>query len=265
MTTTVPFDRFEQLLRLTVDLGGESRRFLLDTGVGITVVSSSVPAEPTGETVTARRMSGQEIISPCVRLPKLTVGSWSADDHLAAVADLGEVDGPNGFAGILGLDLFADQIVTIDPDAMTLTIQPPETFTATGSEARVQVHRDKTSIELFTTLVLPSGREVTVVVDTGSSALILDTRFMPDCGVEIGGPGMQTTTGIDETGYHWTRHRAEIPGAVHLADAPETAQPAPRVQFQEIIHDGLIGTAYLERYRLSIDVSGARLILGPRA
>ena len=116
----------------------------------------------------------------------------------------------------------------------------------------------------FVQLVLPSGREICVEVDTGSGSLILDTRFLADCAVDLGSPEVTTNTGTDETGYEWTRHWVTIGGSVHLAAAPETAQKAPRVQFQSIIHDGLVGADYLERYRLSFDVSGARMILGPR-
>jgi hypothetical protein len=50
---------------------------------------------------------------------------------------------------------------------------------------------------------------------------------------------------------------------VHLADAPQTAQDAPRVIFQDIIYDGLVGIDYLERFRLTVDFAGERLILAP--
>ncbi|HWD78282.1 MAG TPA: hypothetical protein VG497_05365, partial [Kribbella sp.] len=105
--------------------------------------------------------------------------------------------------------------------------------------------------------------EVTVEVDTGSDSLILDTRFAADCGVDLDGPGVTTRTGTDETGYAWTRHWVTISGSVHLAAAPDTAQVAPRVQFQEIIHDGLVGAGYLERFRMTFDVTGSRLVLAP--
>ncbi|MGW6282823.1 hypothetical protein [Kribbella sp. NPDC055071] len=75
---------------------------------------------------------------------------------------------------------------------------------------------------------------------------------------------MTTRTGTDETGYEWSRRWATISGSVWLAAAPETAQVSPRVLFQDIIHEGLVGTSYLGRYRMSVDVTGARLVLGPR-
>jgi len=44
--------------------------------------------------------------------------------------------------------------------------------------------------------------------------------------------------------------------------APELAQHAPDVQFQRIIHDGLVGDAFLHRFAVTYDVAGAELIFG---
>ena len=37
--TTVGFDRVQHLVRVPVTVGGDEYRFLVDTGIGITVVS----------------------------------------------------------------------------------------------------------------------------------------------------------------------------------------------------------------------------------
>jgi hypothetical protein len=266
--TTVGFDRIQHLVRVPVTVGGDEYRFLVDTGIGITVVSSALAARsdlrPTGETFTGRRMSGQAVETPLVRLPAMAFGDYTVDAQIAGVADLGDLDGPNGFAGILGPGFFEEHVVTTDPDASTLTVRRRTDVVVDGPEIPLDVRRESVSVDPFTRLVLPSGREITVEVDTGSGSLILDTRFLSDCEVELDRPEVTTKTGTDETGYEWTRHWVTIDGSVHLAAAPETAQKAPRVQFQSIIHDGLVGADYLERYRLSFDVSGARMILGPR-
>jgi len=102
------------------------------------------------------------------------------------------------------------------------------------------VHRDGFSADPFVELVLPSGRTILVEVDTGSDCLILDSRVMAECGLEVGGPGVTVREG-----------------------APETAQDAPKVIFQEIIHDGLVGSDHLYRYRFSFDLAGSRLVLTP--
>lgn len=263
----VTFDRVQHLVRVPVSVGGVRYPFLVDTGIGVTVVSSAIAARPdvrpTGESFAAERMSGQSVGVDLVRLPILDLGGYAVDGHLAGVADLGPSDGPNGFAGLLGPSFFEHHVVTTDARAMTLTIRPAEQFDEPGTEIPLDVRRNGPSVDPFVTLVLPSGREVVVEVDTGSNTLILDTRFMAECGVSPDDPGVETKTGVDETGYRWTRRWATVAGSVHLAAAPQTVQAAPRVQFQDIIHDGLVGTDYLERYRLHFDITGARMILTP--
>src|SRR4029077_17561628 len=94
---------------------------------------------------------------------------------------------------------------------------------------------------------------------------ILDMQYLDECGVDLAHASVSTTTGVDETGHEWTRHWSTIAGKIHLKGAPETAQPEPRVQFQEIIHDGLVGTDYLERYRATLDTPGGRHPPTPRS
>jgi hypothetical protein len=268
VSAEVTFDRVQHLIRVPVQIGGHRYRFLVDTGIGITVVSSAIAARPdvhpTGESYAAQRMSGQTVAVPLVRLPRLDLGGYAVDAPIAGVADLGDPDGPNGFAGILGPGFFEHHVVTTDSQTMTLTVRPTASFDGEGFEIPLDVRRDGPSMDPFTTLVLPSGREIVVEVDTGSHNLILDTRFMADCGIQIDDPGVTTKTGTDETGHEWTRRWATVDGEVYLAAAPQTAQARPYVHFQDIIYDGLVGTDYLERYRLTFDVSGARLILSPR-
>jgi hypothetical protein len=263
----VTFDRVQHLVRVPVQVGGDRYQFLVDTGIGVTVVSSAIAArsdvQPTGGSFAGQRMSGQSVGVDLVRLPLLDLAGYAVDGHVAGVADLGDIDGPSGFAGIIGPGLFENHIVTTDSRAMTLTVRSAEDFDEKGAEIPLDIRRHGPSVDPFTTLVLPSGREVVVEVDTGSHNLILDTRFLADCGIGIDDDGITAKTGVDETGYHWTRRWATIPGEVYLAAAPQTAQAQPRVQFQDIVHDGLIGTDYLERYRLSFDVTGARMILSP--
>ena len=263
--TVVSFDRVAHLIRVPVRLGDSHRdrelHFLVDTGIGVTVVSERLSARPDvealAETYAGRRMSGQLVEAPMVRLPTLAVGDYAVDAHVAVSVDLGD-----GFDGILAPAYFADRIVTTDPVAGTFTVHEPGQ-SVEGVEVPIDVHRDGPSADPFVELVLPSGRTVDVEVDTGSDCLILDTRFMAECGFEVGGPGVTAREGVDETGQAYVRYDATLAGAVHLKAAPETAQDAPKVIFQEIIHDGLIGSEYLYRYRFSFDLAGSRLVLAP--
>ncbi|MER7244761.1 retropepsin-like aspartic protease [Kribbella sp. NPDC000426] len=167
--TTIAFDRLQHLIQVPVTIGTAEYRFLVDTGIGTTVISSAVAdlldGATTGETFTGRRMSGQAVEVPLVRVPRIALGDFVVEGHVAGVADLGDE-----FAGILGPTFFENHTVTTDPDARTLTIRPRDSFVADGPEVPLDVRRESVSADPFTQLVLPSGREITVEVDTGSDS-----------------------------------------------------------------------------------------------
>lgn len=259
--SSVAFDRVAHLVRVPARLGADELHFIVDTGIGVTVVNERLAeradVERLDESYAGRRMSGQLVEAPLVRLPSLSVGDYEVSGQVAAAVDLGD-----GFDGILGPSYFAGRIVTTDPAAGTFTVHEPDEHVE-GIVVPLQLHRDGRSADPFAELVLPSGRTVLVEVDTGSDSLILDTRFMGECGLEVGGRGVDAREGVDETGHSYVRYDATLSGSVHLAAAPETAQDRPKVIFQEIVHDGLVGSDYLYRYRFSFDLAGERMLLSP--
>jgi hypothetical protein len=265
--SVVPYQQVEHLVRIEATLGTQACRFLVDSGIGLTIVATTtadaVGAKPVDQTFTGRRMSGQEVVVPLVRLPSLDAGGRRFDDHLAGVLDMGDVTGEEGFDGILGLDLFADLCVTVDPVDRTISLMdaaPPE-----GLVVPVEVERDGPSVAMYTRLELPSGRVVRVEVDTGSGSLILDDSLMADCGITPDSPAVNAQTGTDETGHDYIRRFVTISGSVRVPGLPETTHDRPRVQFQRIMYDGLVGTAFLNRFRHTFDVSGERIVLEPLA
>jgi len=261
---TLPYEPVEHFARVTASLGGRAGRFLIDSGIGLTVIASST-ADAAGAvrldgTFTGRRMSGQEVSVPLVRLPVLEVGGLRFNDRVAGVIDLGATDGDGGFDGILGLDLFAEHALTIDPaeHTVTLTDTAPE-----GLVVPVEVEQHGPSVATYTRLVLPSGRVVRVEVDTGSGWLILDDGLMPDCDVAPDSPDIDPRTGTDETGHEYVRRFVTIAGSVRVPGLPETVQDRPRVQFQRIMYDGLLGTDFLNRFRYTFDVRREQIVLEP--
>ena len=192
VASTVRFDRVLHLPRLPVMVAAEAAecRFLLDSGIGVTVVSSSFAARSdvvaTAETFAGRRMSGQIVELPLVVLPPVRLGDLVVEDHVAGVLDLGSTQGLTGFDGILSLGFFGAHAYTVDPVGMTLTVGRAGVDPVAGTVVPLEVHRDGPSHSVFAQLVLPSGRTVSVEVDTGSQTLILDERFLGDCGLTAG-------------------------------------------------------------------------------
>ncbi len=257
------FDRVGHFTRISVTLGDAPQRLLFDTGIGVNVVSTAVAArlglESVGETFAGQRMSGQWIEAPLVYLPPVSVGDCILVDQVAAVLNLDQQGGEAEFAGILGLTAFADIPITVDPGTQTI-----ELGVAGDAEFRVplDVQRQGPSTTSFAELVLPRGDSVKVEVDTGSGCLILDMDLLRRGAVTPMGE-LQSMEGTDETGYHWQRGTGLIEGSVFLAAAPGSRQEEPRVFFQDIVHAGLIGSDYLDRFRYTVDVERAQLLLTP--
>lgn len=236
MTSEIPFDRVGHFIRVRAGLlGGVEGRFLIDTGIGITVVHPTLVdtagLERTDEHQLGHRMSGQEIRIPLVRLARLELGEHVVTDALAGVANLGDTESENGFDGIIGLDLLGHLPLTVDPFAHVIRLGAPAPGPAAATVVPARLNRDGLAVDMRVDLRLPNGQVVEVEVDTGSGSTILDTRFMAACDVASDGATARTEEGTDETGHRFVRRFMPIAGALTLVSAPETTQLGPTVMF----------------------------------
>jgi predicted aspartyl protease len=251
-------------MRVEVTVGDRPFRFLLDSGAGISVVApwvADLVGIPTGRTVTGRRMSGQEVTAPLVEVPSIAVGAIHLSSQPVGVIDM-DPEVQKRFDGILGLDVFADTCLTVDPQRGrfgTGRWEPSEWSKVVSAdvEATGEIR------EMFVPLVLPSGQIVRALVDTGAEPLVLDERFRGDCGVEAGDRDFTTVERRDETGAVWRASIGVISGGVHVEHHPNTRQDGPKVVFRSIIHEAVLGMAFLDRFRLGFDVRGHRLGISP--
>lgn len=125
-----------------MQVAGDTYSFLMDTGIGLTVVSSRLADRPdvvlTGESFAGRRMSGQVVEARLVRLPVLQLGDLRVENHVAGVFDLGE-----GFDGIPGPGFFEGYATTVDPTSLTITVEPASAARTDGSVVPVEVERGR--------------------------------------------------------------------------------------------------------------------------
>lgn len=249
----VPFTYLQHLVTVPVSLDGRPATFVLDSGIGLTILREPAACSSTGETFTGRRMSGQEVSVPLARVRSLACAGVELQDAEVGLLDMSafprELDGIDGF---LSLAHFADTPFTVDYGRGVLTTD----LRAGGTAVGVRVDRDGPSIAVYMPLTLPDGRSIEVEVDMGSDALILDERF-----ADLGGGEVQRVDGTDETGHAYTRRFTTLPGRIHPTAAPELGQEDPDVMFQRIIYDGLVGDAFLRRFVVTFDVPGAVLEL----
>lgn len=250
----VPFGFAQHLVVVPVSVDGTEARFVLDTGIGLPIVSPSFCRADGGVTYTGRRMSGQAVTVPLGRLSSLVVDSFGFEDLQVGVLDLAGAD------GFLSLGLF--HAFTVDYGRRRFAVETPgglESRAARGTVVSVEVRWDGPAASPLMPLTLPSGREIVVEVDMGSDALILDERFREE--VEAG--PLREERGRDETGHRYVRRFGTLRGSIHPAGAPEVAVADPPVMFQSIIYDGLVGHSFLKNFVVSYDVDGGRIIFGP--
>ena len=97
----------------------------------------------------------------------------------------------------------------------------------------------------------------------GSDCLILDERFAAEVGVDLDSEDVRRVEGVDETGNPYFRSFARVGGSIHPTAAPACAMSNPDVMFQRIIHDGLIGDAFLRNFVVTWDIAASQIVLAP--
>jgi len=267
-----PFDRLRHLVTVPVVVdGAHEARFVLDTGIGLTLFSgrlcAAVGCTTNGSTFSGRRMSGQQVTVPLVDAPALAMGDAVRRDHVVGILDLaGAGSELAAIDGFLSLAFFETTPFTVDYARGVVVVEPPtalEQRAHGGVVVPIHVERDGPAIVAFMLLDIPGETTVEVEIDMGSDCLILDERFAAGVGVDLDGAAVRRTDGTDETGYAYTRRFATLGGGIRASAAPSISQPAPDVMFQRIIYDGLVGDAFLRRGVVTYDLPRSRIVFHP--
>jgi hypothetical protein len=266
----VSFNYLQHLVTVPVSVNGIESRFILDSGIGLTLLrcerAESTGVRPTGASFTGRRMSGQSVTIPLGEIPTMTFAGSTCELVEVGIFDMSSFP-PElaGIGGFLSLAFFADRPLTVDYGRGVVIVETRETLAARyadGVPVSVDVRRDGPSVTMFMPLTIPGGRSISVEIDMGSDELILDERLAEETGASLDGDGVRRVEGTDETGRAYTRRFTRLAGRIHPTTAAHLAQDDPDVMFQRIIHDGLVGHAFLRQHVVTFDVSGAAIVLG---
>jgi hypothetical protein len=258
------------MITVPVIVGGSATaRFVLDTGIGVNLISTrlcqSLGCEPTGGTVTGKRMSGRPISTHLTRVPSISIDSLRQENVVAGIFDpSGFLPKDSGLEGFLSPQFFEPWAFAINSLTQTVRIVRPGSDSARprGISVPIEVRRDGPSVQLFIDLVLPSGRTISAEVDSGSDDLILHTRFMRELGADPDRADVKKAEGADETGHSYTRFFAQVRGTLSVSTAPRVVQRDPKVMFQDIIYDGLVGDSFLRSYDVTYDLARSQMIFG---
>lgn len=273
LTSVVPVRSIAHLIAVPVFAGERAARFVVDTGMGVTLVSSelatAVGCVADGRTYTGRRMSGQEVTLSLGQLRSLTIGDHRSDDVTVGIFDFEGLAMPDPIDGFLALDYFRQTPMTVDYQKGEMVLEDDEsleTRSRAGVAVTVDVHRDGPATSVFLPLHSPAGGPFEVEVDTGSDSLILDVARANEVGVDLQDERTRKFEGRDETGNSFVRYFATAPCEVGVVGAPEISQTDPEVGFQQVIYDGLVGNNFLRNFVVTYDLAESRMIFSrPRS
>ena len=272
---SVPFQRVAgHCLAVPVRVGSNETRFLFDTGAGVNIISQKIAdrmnLKPDGNHG-GKRMSGQPVHFKATHLPSLTFGNQSLDHTPAAIVDLekmfaGEADLKN-IEGIISLNFFRNIPFTIDYQRNCIILESKDTLQQrinTGFLVPIHVTtKGRIESDAFLPVSFSNGLKAIVEIDTGSGSLILNkAKYMERFGLSESASALKCVDGLDETGHKYQRYFGTLPANLSLGRKESTSYRVqqPKVQFQNIIYDGLIGDDCLSQFVVSCDLQHKRVI-----
>lgn len=262
------------LFWVPVEVNGKPCKFILDTGIGLNLISSKLAKElgcpDTGEVFRGQRMSGQTVEVPLSWYSNLTVGGRQRSFVTCGVLDfngfLPDTPAFQGIEGFLSLRFFQHQPFTLDYGRNELVLETPESLESrlkTGQVVPLDFDDDQgVTLTVFAPLVLPGVGTAKVEIDTGSDSLILNKRYMSMMDIDPDGPKVKTVRAKDETNHPFERYFASgVTTTAEFEGVQKSNRPIGRCMFQEIIYDGLVGDDFLRGHIVTFDLAHSRMFL----
>jgi hypothetical protein len=169
-----------------------------------------------------------------------------------------------GVEGFVSLDFFKNTPFTIDYHQKKLFIDNADSLQKrikAGTAVPIRIlRRNGVETSISMPMSFSNGESARAEIDTGSSALILNDKYMKSFGIKPDDKGVKTVRGKDETDHPYVRYFANLPGDLFPSTAHQYRQTNPPVQFQEIIYEGLVGDSFLHNFVVTYDLPHKRVI-----
>jgi predicted aspartyl protease len=261
----VPFGGRGGLIELPGSVNGQPIRAVVDSGAQFTAVDGALAERlalpQTGSLpMIAFGVSGQPTLTRTVSLD-LALPGLAAPGVRAATLDLARLAAATGrgFSVLVGRDVLRRLVLDVDFPGGRLAFRGPEAWTP-PADAVVLPLRLKGGAPMTTVRV--EGVDIEVMVDTGASGVLaLSTRAAQGAGLLAPGRRVSSARSVSLGGQSLDRivlARTVEAAGVSLSDtavqiyAPTAAGPMPQ---------GLLGAGFLRRFRMGLDLPGARLSL----
>jgi hypothetical protein len=259
------FEKDFLLVKVTIN-GSIEANFIIDTGIGITVISKSlckkincvVKGEHTG-----KRMSGQSVRIPMSSVQSIALAGKTENGFPVGIFDVEALMPGSNIDGFLSLGFFKNFPHTVVYSKNVIRFETEESLKRVrekGVVVNVSPDQQGDSFGVFMPLVLPNKETIKAEVDTGSQSLILHERYMGGLGVKKTAPSVKRKEGKDETGHSYVRYYSSVKGPIHLVGAENMKMESPSVMFQKIIYDGLVGFYFLREFDVTYDLRNLQMV-----
>lgn len=238
-------------LALRGEMNGHSGLFLFDTGGGVSVIDSAfektIRCEPWGR-ITGFRMTGERLDMPkCDHVLFVTSGV----DFLrrtVGVLDLSALLPPNAphLDGSVGLDMFTGSKITFNQAEHVLIVENQKSFserTLRAHEVPMMIVRDAGGFALTVKIGVPTSKGLAwMELDSGNEGPVAIADYIA--------PLLKTDSDSTSTSLKRFNVASGIP-----VDGP--------IKTENLIMDGNLGTSFLQKWIVSLDLSEGRAWLSP--
>lgn len=251
----IALDRYqEKQLSVVATVAGSPRRFLFDTGEGLTMISPTLAraagCEPWGN-ITAFRMLGERLDTKRCDDIAFTIAGRTHRAPSTLVYDLAEIAGREAppLDGAIGLNLFNGQTITLQFAADRVIVENDATAAKrrqAGSEVPLRIERfDGAGIDVFVGVRTQKGL-AWMTLDSGNAG---PTIFVS----EAIAPLLKLRPDTRE------------PQAVKATLAPNITFDGMARVFPGMIMDGNIGMQLMRQWDVTLDLKSGRAWLAPAA
>ena len=261
----IPFGGRGGLIELAGSVNGRPVRAVVDSGAQFTAVDQALAQRlalpPTGSLpMVAFGVSGPPTLTRTVSLD-LALPGLAAPGVRAATLDLARLSAATGraFSVLVGRDVLRRLVLDVDYPGGRLAFHRPDAWTP-PADAVVLPLSLKGGAPMITVRV--EGAGVEVMVDTGATGVLaLSARAAQAAGLLATGRPVSSAQSVSLGGQSLDRivvARTVETAGVTLRDtavqiyAPSAPGPMP---------EGLLGAGFLRRFRVGLDLPGARLSL----
>jgi predicted aspartyl protease len=267
-TAWIPLPERGGLIEIPGQIGGRDIRVVVDSGAQFSAIDRAL-AEALQLTRTATLplmaygVSGEPSLTHTVKLDLALPGLSIAGMRAAALdlAHLSRVTG-RGFSLLLGRDVLRELVADVDFPLRRVAFKARDGF-APPRDARLAPLKLVGGAPM-TPVRIEGGPPVDVMVDTGATGLLaLSAQTAQTAGLL--GPDRETRSAhsVSLGGLSLDRvviaRRVEIAGISLTNVGVQIYEPSARAA----VPAGLLGTGFLRRFRMALDLGGGRLLLAP--